>query len=103
MGAVNVGGSALPGELGRGEAEFVETGREICAGEYSGISGFRHIMGQMEVSFASIEEAREVLELVRYANVESQMPLVEDELLFIAKYPRIARKLLTLIPPDGKS
>jgi len=85
-------------ELGRGEPEFVETGREIIAGQYSGISGFSHIMGKMEVSFANEEEAREVLELVRYANVESHKPLVEDELLFIAKYPKIARKLLTLTP-----
>lgn len=85
-------------ELGRGEPELVETGREICAGEYSGISGFSHIMGKIEVSFANREEANEVLELVRYANVESQKPLVEDELLFIAKYPKIAKKLLTLAP-----
>jgi len=85
-------------ELGRGEPELVETGREIIAGQYSGISGFRHVMGEMEVEFASNEEAREVLELVRYANVESQKPLVEDELLFIAKYPKIAKKLLTLVP-----
>ena len=85
-------------ELGRGTAKFVETGREIIAGQYSGISGFSHVMGKMEVSFASREEANEILELVRYANVESQKPLVEDELLFIAKYPQIARKLLTLKP-----
>jgi homocitrate synthase NifV len=85
-------------ELGRGEPEFVETGREIIAGQYSGISGFRHVMGKMEVSFADKEEAREILELVRYANVESQKPLVEEELLFIAKYPQIAKKLLTLKP-----
>ncbi|MFQ6122362.1 MAG: homocitrate synthase [Dehalococcoidales bacterium] len=85
-------------ELGRGKPKFVETGREIIAGQYSGISGFSHIMGRMEVSFASKEEAREILELVRYANVESQKPLVEDELLFIAKYPKITKKLLTLTP-----
>ena len=85
-------------ELGRGKAKFVETGREIISGQYSGISGFRHIMGKMEVSFANDEEAREVLELVRYANVASQRPLVEDELIFIAKYPKIAKKLLTLTP-----
>ena len=85
-------------ELGRGEPDFVETGREIISGQYSGISGFRHVMGKMEVSFSSKEEANEILELVRYANVESQKPLVEDELLFIAKYPKIAKKLLTLKP-----
>jgi len=87
-------------EVGRGEPELVETGRAICQGEYTGISGFRHIMGRMAVTFDDSAQAEEVLELARYANVEAQKPLVEDELLFIAKYPRIARKLLTLIPPE---
>jgi len=85
-------------ELGRGKPRFVETGREIIAGQYSGISGFSHIMGKMDVSFSNRDEANEILELVRYANVESQRPLVEDELLFIAKYPKITKKLLTLSP-----
>lgn len=85
-------------ELGRGKPKFVDTGREICTGQYSGISGFSHIMGKMDVEFNSKEEASEILELVRYANVESQKPLVEDELLFIAKYPGIAKKLLTMKP-----
>jgi homocitrate synthase NifV len=87
-------------ELGRGEPEQVETGREICTGEYSGVSGFSHVMSKMKVpiSFKNKEEANEILELVRYANVEAQKPLVEDELLFIAKYPKIAQKLLTLTP-----
>jgi homocitrate synthase NifV len=87
-------------ELGRGDPVEVETGREIIAGQYSGISGFSHIMGKLEVSFANRDEAREVLELARYANVEAQKPLVQDELLFIAKYPQIAKKLLTLKPLD---
>ena len=91
-------------ELGRGEPEPVETGREICTGQYSGISGFRHVMGQimgeLSVSFADADEAYKILELVRYANVEAQKPLVEDELVFIAKYPEIAKKLLTLRPLD---
>jgi len=87
-------------ELGRGEPELVETGREICSGEYGGISGFKHIMGRMAISFDDARQAEEILELIRYANVEAQKPLIEDELLFIAKYPKIARKLLTLIPPE---
>jgi len=87
-------------EVGRGEPELVETGREICSGEYGGVSGFRHIMGQMAVTFEDAAQAEEILELVRYANVEAQKPLVEDELLFIAKYPKIAKKLLTLIPEE---
>ncbi len=85
-------------ELGRGEPELVETGRMICSGEYTGISGFSHIMGKMEVSFANASEARKILELVRFANVEAQIPLTEDELHFIAKYPEITRRLLTLTP-----
>ncbi len=89
-------------ELGRGEPIKVETGREIITGQYSGISGFSHVMGKLDLSFhnKSRDEANEVLELVRYANVEAQKPLVEDELLFIAKYPRIAKKLLTLTPGE---
>jgi citrate (Re)-synthase len=87
-------------EVGRGEPELVETGRAICSGEYTGISGFKHIMGKMAVSFCDTAKAEEILELARYANVEAQKPLTEDELLFIAKYPRIVRKLLTLIPPE---
>lgn len=85
-------------ELGRGEPDLVETGRSICSGEYSGLSGFRHLMGNMAVTFKDEEEARGIVELVRYANVEAQKPLVEDELRFIARYPDIARKLLTLVP-----
>ena len=87
-------------ELGRGDSDLVETGREICTGEYGGISGFSHIMGKMDipVKWQTREKANEILELVRYSNVESQKPLVEDQLVFIAKYPGIAKKLLTLSP-----
>jgi homocitrate synthase NifV len=90
-------------ELGRGEPEFVETGREIIAGQYSGISGFSHVMGKIEVSFAGKEDANAVLELARYANVAAQRPLVEDELLFIAKYPHVARELLTMTPLEEEN
>ncbi len=86
-------------ELGRGDPIKVDTGREIIAGQYSGISGFSHVMGKIrDVSFKSKEEANEVLELVRYANVLSHKPLVEDELLFIARYPQIVKQLLTVTP-----
>ena len=85
-------------DLGRGEPELVETGREICSGQYGGVSGFRHIMGRMAVSFVDAEDARQKVELARYANVLAQKPLVTDELKFICKYPDIARKLMTLIP-----
>jgi homocitrate synthase NifV len=55
-------------------------------------------MGNMSISFKDKDEANRILELVRYANVEAQKPLTEDELKFIALYPDIAKKLLTLTP-----
>ncbi|MFH1714650.1 MAG: homocitrate synthase [Elusimicrobiota bacterium] len=85
-------------ELGRGDAEIIETGRMITTGEYGGIKGFRNVYGKMEIKFKDEEEANEILDLVRYANVHTQKPLVEDELKFIAKYPKQARKILTVAP-----
>ena len=89
-------------ELGRGEAEMVETGREISTGQYGGIRGFRHVFDEIEgessIEFKDTVEAERVLELVRYANVLSQKPLVEDELIFIAKYPEIAAQLMIINP-----
>ncbi|MBU0501931.1 MAG: homocitrate synthase, partial [Candidatus Margulisbacteria bacterium] len=86
-------------ELGRGEPELVDTGRMITVGEYSGIKGFMNVLGKHEVEFKSDKEAADVLELVRYANVHTQKPLTKEELLFIAKYPDQARKILTVTPP----
>ncbi len=85
-------------ELGRGEPEVIDTGRQITTGEYSGIKGFRNVFDKMEVVFKDDDEAAKILELVRYANVHNQKPLVEDELLFVAKYPDIARKIFTMTP-----
>jgi len=85
-------------ELGRGEPEIIETGRKITAGEYSGIKGFRNVYEKIEVAFEDDAQAAKVLELVRYANVHNQKPLVDDELKFIAKYPNIARKIFTMTP-----
>jgi homocitrate synthase NifV len=85
-------------ELGRGEPDFVDTGREIIAGEYSGIKGFRNVYDKLEVSFKNDKEAAKILELVRYANVHTQKPLTNDELKFIARYPEYARKIMTVKP-----
>jgi len=85
-------------ELGRGEPEIIETGRKITAGEYSGIKGFRNVYEKLEVAFKDDAEATRILELVRYANVHNQKPLVDDELDFIAKYPDIAHKIFTMTP-----
>lgn len=85
-------------ELGRGEPEVIDTGRNITAGEYSGIKGFRNVYNKLEVKFKNDKEATKILELVRYANVHTQRPLVRDELLFIAKYPEIAKEIFTMKP-----
>jgi len=85
-------------ELGRGEPEIIDTGRKITVGEYSGIKGFRNVYDKLEVKFKNDKEAAEVLELVRYANVHTQKPLAHDELIFIAKYPKIAKQIFTMEP-----
>lgn len=85
-------------ELGRGEPEVIETGRQITVGEYSGIKGFRNVYEKLEIEFKDDSEAARILELARYANVHNQKPLVEEELKFIAQYPDIACKLLTMSP-----
>ena len=85
-------------ELGRGDPEIVDTGRQIITGEYSGIKGFRNVYEKLMVTFKDDKEANDILELVRYANVHTQKPLTHDELLFIAKYPHIAKKIFTMNP-----
>jgi len=85
-------------ELGRGEPDVIETGRQITVGEYSGIKGFRNVYEKLEIEFKDEGEAARILELARYANVHNQKPLVEEELKFIAQYPDIVCKLLTMSP-----
>ena len=85
-------------ELGRGEPDLIETGRQITAGEYSGIKGFRNVYERLAIKFKSQNEANKILELVRYANVHTQKPLTEDELLFIANYPDVAKKIFSATP-----
>ena len=85
-------------ELGRGEPEVIETGRVITTGEYGGIKGFRNVYEKLELEFKNDAHAREILELVRYANVHNQLPLVESELRFIYHHPDIAAKVMTITP-----
>jgi homocitrate synthase NifV len=85
-------------DLGRGQLEFLETGRKITTGEYGGIKGFQHVFGKLKIEFKDETEAREILDLVRFANVHTQKPLTEEELIFIAKYPAIAKKIMTVNP-----
>lgn len=91
-------------ELGRGEPEIIETGRMITTGEYGGIKGFRNVYDNLELEFKDEHEARNVLELVRCANVHTQKPLTTSELRFIYYYPDIAAKIMTVSPyyePQG--
>ncbi len=91
-------------ELGRGEPEIIETGRMITVGEYGGIKGFRNVFHGLELEFHDENEARNILELCRYANVHTQKPLTDSELRFIYFYPNIAAKIMTVDPyysPSG--
>lgn len=85
-------------ELGRGEPEIIETGRMITVGEYGGIKGFRNVYEGLEIEFKDEHEARNILELARYANVHTQKPLTDSELKFIYHYPDIAAKIMTVSP-----
>ena len=91
-------------ELGRGEPEIIETGRMITVGEYGGIKGFRNVYEGLEIEFKDEHEARNILELARYANVHTQKPVTDSELKFIYNYPDIAAKIMTVSPyyePQG--
>ena len=87
-------------ELGRGDPEIIDTGRKITVGEYSGIKGFKNVLGDLEVEFKDEEDAKRILELVRYANVHTQLPLTGDELRFVASYPEQAKNIMTMTPLD---
>jgi len=87
-----------PEDVGRGEPELLETGRIITTGEYGGIKGFRHVYDKLGIHFHDDKEARRILEIVQYANLHTQKPLTDDELRFIAMYPEITSKILTLTP-----
>lgn len=87
-----------PEDVGRGEPELIETGRVITTGEYGGIKGFRHVCDNLGIHLTSDKAARRILELVQYANLQTQQPLTDDELRFIAKHPKEAAKILTVTP-----
>jgi homocitrate synthase NifV len=72
--------------------------RIITTGEYGGLSGFKYVYEKLGITFPDDESAEQVLELVRYANAHTQLPLTDDELRLIAKYPEQARKILTVTP-----
>ena len=72
--------------------------RIITTGEYGGLAGFKHVYENLGIPFPDDESAERVLELVRYANGHTQLPLTDDELCLIARYPEQIRKVLTITP-----
>ncbi|MBF0319740.1 MAG: homocitrate synthase [Nitrospirae bacterium] len=83
-------------EVGRGEPDLLQTGRVITTGAYGGITGFRHVYDGLGIHFNSDYEAREILELVQYANLHTQKPLTDDELRLIANHPDEVREILRI-------
>ncbi|MDH4028685.1 MAG: homocitrate synthase [Nitrospirota bacterium] len=90
-----------PEDVGRGEPELMQTGRVITTGEYGGLKGFRHVYDELGIHFNTDKEARNILDLVQYANLHNQKPLTDDELRFIAEHPAVVSKILT-VTPGGK-
>ena len=72
--------------------------RVILTGEYGGVNGLRYVYEQLGIAFESEDDARDCLMLVQYANAQNQLPLTDDELVFIARYPVEVREILTVQP-----
>ena len=73
-------------------------GRVITTGEYGGMAGFKYVYGRLGITFPDEAIAEKVLNLVRYANLHTQLPLTGDELRLIARYPEQISKILTVTP-----
>jgi homocitrate synthase NifV len=82
---------------------MLQTGRIITTGEYGGLKGFRHVYDELGIHFHDDKEARKVLEIVQYANLHTQRPLTDDELKFLASYPDIACKVLSVSPSSANN
>lgn len=81
------------GIIGANESKFINN--SISTGEYGGVKGLRHIYDSMGIE---LENEREILELVQYANAHNQLSMTEDELKFIAENPAEVEKILTMSP-----
>ncbi len=77
------------------EAPPPTKGRVITTGEFGGLAGFQHVYNRLGITFEDKDQARQVLELVRYATAHNQLTLTDDELRFVAMYPAQARTILT--------
>ncbi len=86
--------------IGRGIPLINPTGRIITVGEYSGLSGFKHVCEHQNIIFADDKTARDIMEIARFANVTTQKPLTKEELRFICAYPDIVKKIISLNAAD---
>ena len=84
-------------DVGRGEEQCEPTGRVITTGEYGGVKGMLKVYDDLGIQIEP-DRVKETLHLAQYANIQNQMPLTKEELIFIYKYPKQARKILTLTP-----
>ncbi len=83
--------------IGRAAELCEPTGRIITTGEFGGQAGLQYVYQTLGVAIDPAEAAG-LLELVQYASAHTQLPLTDDELLFIARYPAEVRQLLTVTP-----
>jgi isopropylmalate/homocitrate/citramalate synthase len=60
-------------------------GRIVLTGEYGGMAGFRHVMDDLGIDVVDEELTFKVVQL---CNAATGRPLTDDELRFIAGYPR---------------
>lgn len=65
----------------------VRSGRVILTGEYGGKAGFRHVIEALGIE-VSAEDEDLTFALVQLCNGSTGRPLTDDELRFIATYPR---------------
>ena len=87
-------------ELGRGEPETIETGREILTGTHGGTAGLAHVLEtKLGVEDPPADRLREALQLVQLASLTTQAPLTVEELRLVWEHPDVVRQLVTLAPP----
>lgn len=84
--------------LGEEELLRPEGGRIITTGEFSGLSGLKHVYQRLDITFTDDEHGQQILALVQYASTHTQTPLTNDELHLIATYPEQVRKIMTITP-----
>ncbi|MBI4217041.1 MAG: homocitrate synthase [Chloroflexi bacterium] len=85
--------------VGREDRTIKEHVRVITTGEYSGLAGFKYVYEQLGIVFQDDEEARFILNVAQLVNSQTQLPLLEDELRFIARYPDQVAQLMAITSP----